>query len=221
MKRFASMMVFLVSGLVGSRAFAHPVGEKFQAVLTCTKGSQDALRHFCAVRSAAHSAWSKGEKFTPPGVLTSYVGLGMFVPNGEDNVRKLILDNTHLVALHMDPTHAKIQTLTASKDNEQEKQELAVVIIQIAAALKQRSITRVSVSKDLDTYFRRERQKTLYSLATGGGTGVLTDAKIGTTFEEVSLNNGLHVYVAYEMATNGVYVSLFPKLPLTQQSMQK
>lgn len=214
MKRSYIALVILLNGFMGSFAFAHPVGKKFEATLACKNDSQDLLRPFCAVHENPQSGWSKAEKFMPPSTTTSYVGIGVFVPNAVENLRTLLLQQTHPVVLHMSPSGAKIQTLQGS--NEQEKQELADVVIQVSVALKKKPLKNISISTGMATYFAGERQKPLHPFGMVKGTGgTLRDVKLDTTLEEVSLDNGLHVYLVYEQGRDGVYVSIFPKLLLT------
>lgn len=217
MKRFGTALVVLVSGLAASFALAHPVAKKFETALDCKKSSRDVLRPFCLVRASSQSEWARWVSFTPPDTLTSYGGIGVFVPSSasDKEIRTLLLEKAHPVVLHIDPMQAKVQTLTPS--NEQEKQDLARLVMQVSIALKKMAITNVSIPKDMDAFFSSERKKPLYAMTTGEGTGVLSNAKMNTTLEEASFENGLHAYVVYEQAKDGVYVSLFPKLPLTKQ----
>lgn len=177
---------------------ASAIAKRFAAEIKCDAKSKDVQRAWCAVTQIDKS------KLVAPKDTTTWLGLSMELPESGE-VKSQLLGTTTVSALHLGATSVRLTTLKPS--NEQEKQDMLPVLMDLALALKTGG-QAVSVKKDLNDFLSSERAKPGYPFA-AAGKGVEYQGKLPSRLYQVK-----NVYVAIESAPKGFFVSVFPAVPL-------
>ena len=191
------LLALLLLGTSGAaRADDGALAARFAAEIKCEPGARDLQRGWCAVTKIGKAP------FAAPTTATTYLGLSMELRDGA-KVAPSLLDTTQPAALHVGPSGVRLTSLKPS--NEEEKKEMLALVFAIAKALKDGASDPLPASAGLKGYLDGERKKTAYAVKPSGEYQGKLPSRI--------YKSG-NVFVVVEQGTGGVFVNVFPAIPL-------